>query len=527
MKFTLTDFKGTTNEQFAQAIDALKNNPGSTLFIPEGEYVLKSEEGQKLQKRLMDGEFGFNPHLKLFNYHFEYPEPLLDLCGMKDVTIKGDNVTIICDGFTRILYIHNSENVTVEGITFDYFRRPYTSGKIVKIDEESYDFKADDTRLLNENSPAPRALVYDLEKQCFGDFQNSPVVSSEKLEKISDDTFRIKRKVDKKYLNAPTAIQHTWHTVSAVGIYEAKNVHLAQVTVLCAFGMGIVGQNSENIYLDKCAVKPAENTYFSTNTDSTHFAALSGVLECTDCHFEASGDDGINVHGYYETILSHNGNCAETRFTRYCTHGVIQTYPRCGDVLELLDPTTLKPCDVFKVVKVQVDRKRVTTFLELDHDIPENVTGWYFCNLTQVPAVKLSGCTIKNVIATGACLRTKNSVIENCRIENSSLAAIKVAVEPTWLESGTSENITIKNNEIIDCGNPPFFHFCETSGIWIYLETERQIPLHKNIRIENNKITACENQIAMDISCVDGLCVKNNNADKIKIANCINVDADI
>ncbi len=526
MEYVLTDFHGNTNEQFKQAFEALRENPGSTLLIPHGTYILTSPDGQTLQKRLMEGEFGFNPHMTLFNYHFPYPEPVLDFDGMKDITVKGDDATIICDGFTRIAYIKNAENITLEGITFDYFRRPYTSGKIVDIQEDYYDFEVFDTRMVSEASPAPRALIYDIKAGCYGGYQNAQVHSEERLEQVAENVFRLRRRVEPKYLGAPVAIQHTWHSVSTVGIYEAKNVHLSRIHVLSAFGMGIVAQNAENVYLDQCKVGPAEGDYFSTNTDASHFASCSGVLECKNCHFEGSGDDGMNVHGYYESILSVSGHQAKTRFSRFCTHGVMQTYPRVGDLLELVDPSTLLVADTFRVVDVETERESVTTFLTLDKEIPKDAVGWLFCNCTRVPSLRLIDSTVKNVIALGVRLHTKDSVIKGCRIEHASLAAINICVEPCWYESGPAENILIENNDLVLCGRTAF-HLDKACGVVVCSEAEEQVPIHKNIRLINNRIQTFDGQPAMHITCVDGLLLQGNVGGDVLIEKCLSVESDL
>jgi len=525
MYYSLTDFSGDVNEQFHQAFAALKDNPGSTLYIPKGEYILISEEGRKLQKRLMDGEFGFNPHLTLFNYHFSYPAPVLDFDGMKDITVIGDDVTILCDGFTRIAYIQNAENITLEGITFDYLRRPYTAGKIVRIEEDFYDFEVCDTRLLSESSPAPRALIYDEKTGCFGGYQNAQVKSEEKLERISENTFRLKRKVDPQYLGAPVAIQHTWHSVAAVGVFASKNVHLSHIKVRSAFGMGIVAQNTENLYLETCTVGPDEGEYFSTNTDASHFAACSGVIECKNCHFEGSGDDGMNIHGYYESILEVSKNQVKTKFSRFCTHGVMQTYPRAGDVLELINPKTLLSAGEYTVLSVQPDRENVTTLLELDRKLPENTVGWLLCNRTQVPSFRLIDSTIKNVIAIGVRLHTKDSVVRGCRIERCSLVAISICVEPCWYESGPAERVSIENNTLILCGRTAF-HEGKACGVVICSEAEEEMPIHKDIRICHNRIQPFDGQAAMDISCVDGLYMTGNTGGDVWISNCRSVESD-
>ena len=58
----LTDFHGSSvSEKFTAAIEFMQKNPGTTLFIPKGEYILTSELARKQMDDVLRGNFGRNP----------------------------------------------------------------------------------------------------------------------------------------------------------------------------------------------------------------------------------------------------------------------------------------------------------------------------------------------------------------------------------------------------------------------------------------------------------------------------------
>ena len=70
---SLNSFTGKDHmELFANAMEYMKNNPGTTLIVPPGEYLLTSKLARETQEHVMNGDYGRNPQPTMFNPKFEY-----------------------------------------------------------------------------------------------------------------------------------------------------------------------------------------------------------------------------------------------------------------------------------------------------------------------------------------------------------------------------------------------------------------------------------------------------------------------
>lgn len=77
-----------------------------------------------------------------------------------------------------------------------------------------------------------------------------------------------------------------------------------------AEGMGLIAQTSENITLNKFAVRLKEGSdrYFTTQADATHFSGCEDLIKSEYGFYEGMADDAINVHGTYLKIMERIDN---------------------------------------------------------------------------------------------------------------------------------------------------------------------------------------------------------------------------
>jgi len=503
---SLNEFHGNSDvELLRNAIKYLKENPGTQLTIPPRKYVLYDEDAHKLQQNIMNGELGNNTETIVFNKDFKYKIGL-DFSGVSYATIEAYGVTLMVDGFMEPISLQNCDNIIVKGLTIDHVRKPYSKGKIVDFGTDHTDISFEGQTCITERMPSERISIIGRESKYI-----EKIFSSKEKIQISKNIIRFYGFSAKGHMGDEAYVWHTYHFRPAILIYESKDIKLIDVTINSQPGMGIVGHRSHNILLKGLKVVPSIGEKMSTNTDATHFTSCTGLLRFDGCHFEGQGDDSTNVHVYYHTIIKCKKNVCITA-VQTPTHGAKLDYPNVGDILELSNRKDLIPVENYEVISVKPDFENWCCEIELDRNLPVDFEAYYLADTTTLPALEFVNCFVRNHLARGVLVKTRNVLIDNCMFEYNTGTAIHVAAEASWHEGVTTKNLVIRNNRIIGSGNQGYGEIFDTGGICINILSVNPISsVHKNILIENN-IIDCENsKHAIFAGNVDGLKIVNNS----------------
>jgi hypothetical protein len=303
----LKDFNGQdTLDIFRKALMYCRDNPRTTLVVPPGRYILRDEAAVRLMNDAMSGRMGNNPQECIFTHYFPYSRGL-DFSGCRNITVEGYGARIICDGWMEPVSIENCEDIAIKGLTIDYLRKPYSIGTVVNECEEYYDVQFDEKYPVTDRMPTPRIFVYSRHKARF----DGEGWDCDSKERIADQTIRFFGDRPQSINGETICVWHSFHFRPAILINESLNTALFEVTVHSQPGMGIVGHRSENIYINRLRIVPEVGEYMSVNTDATHFTSCKGELTLENCQFEGHGDDAINVHNYYYSIMNIRGNTCE------------------------------------------------------------------------------------------------------------------------------------------------------------------------------------------------------------------------
>jgi len=477
-----------------------------TKIIPPGVYTIHNEKAYRLQEDVMTGVYGDNPHLSMFTHKMPY-ETGWDFDGEENLVIEAYGVTLLIDGFMTAVALQHCKNITIKGLTIDLKRRAYTQGIVVNVQEDFFDVQFPPEKWLSEKMPCPRMLFTDPETGHISGMLSASVESKAVKEFICENTLRFFYKIPQSRLGHTVGIMHTWHGCPSVLIYEAENITLQDVTIHSHPGMGIVGHRAHNVFLNGVKIVPAEGMTVSTNTDATHFVSCSGNLVYDHCEFSGHGDDGANVHSFYQTILEKTGERTYEMavLVRTDIHSLKMEYPLPGDTLEYARKANLVPQGNFQVIESHPDPETRKCTVTLDRPLPEDCIGNVLTPINRMPALRFKDCYVHDHIARGVLCKTSNSVIENNRFSYCTLEGICVAAEVLWNESSRSENVWIRNNTCIHCG--------------LTITTEASAPtepIHKNICIEHNNI-----QGNVRVEHVSGLTLQSNRIEgNQKISNC-------
>jgi len=459
----LADFGGADDRaRFAAALEVLKENPGSTLIVPPGEYLITTELSRENQRRCMAGEWGFNPEPVMFSPDYKYDRGL-DFAGHKGSTvIAPEGAKLLIDGFMEPISIRDCEGVTVTGFTVDYKRKPYTKAvltyegtemiKYCDADVEAVVYDGYCAEEINPNMPRPRNCFYintarrfDTAQAVFDvkyvDEHHIRIYAGHGVAGITDDA-------DREYY-----MWHTFHSRPVVLIERAKDTIITDITIHASNGMGVTAMHADNIVIERLKVVPAAGEHMSTNTDATHFASCRGLLRLDSCEFDGQGDDSLNVHTYYYTPVKTGDRRMILKVEAPTgTHTQSIDRPEVGDRLEIVEFNSLLPVKTMKTLSVTVDEENRWCEVEVDCDLPDSFEGYLICDPDAVPDVEFVNCHANNHYARSILIKSRTALIENCTVTDVFDVAVKVAAEPWWKEGINMDSVVVKNCRFVNNG---------------------------------------------------------------------------
>lgn len=491
------------------AAEYCRNHPGTTLFFPEGEYILRDKEAIALEERTLRGENGANPERVMFTPYPQYVKGL-DFSGSEGITVLAHKAKLVCEGWMEPVSIEDCRNFTLKGLTIDYLRKPFSHGIVTAVDSASFDVLFSDEQQVSDVIPMLRLTFWmPLKDRIF----REPIYFP-KRELLGGNKIRFHHTVPQELVRATAQVVNTFHFRPAILIQRSGNTLIEDVTILSQPGMGITGFDSRDILLRRLIVRPAEGYHQSTNTDATHFASCEGLLRFENCFFEGNGDDVTNVHGYYQTITEAEGSRATVQVKAPTfTHTQIIDAPRPGDTLELVKKSTLEPVRKYAVTASETDRPSLSTRIGLSDTLPADFGNYFLMDVTKLPRLEFVNNTVNSHLSRGMLAKTRNVLIEGNTFLHTSGTAIHVGAESWWSEGSHAENVVIRGNTITGCGQGIIGTMGEASAIAVMIEAEDtgSSYLHKDIRIENNRIIGEGDKRAIFIGNADGVVLSGNH----------------
>lgn len=512
-QINFNQFEGANNlEKFSAAMAWLREHPNGELYIPRGVYEISGESERKLYYDVIAGKYGDNPQPYLFRRDFPYTRAL-DFNGQIGSRVIADGVTLLFDGFFEPISLRNCRNISIQGLTIDHIRKPYSRGYIESAElnecgdgEMLVYFLCDMPDTFNH----PRLAVYRPDR---GTFLYDPftVVGQRRCGK---NMFYLRVKGAKKEsVGGELYVWHFFHSRPAVCIQNAEKIRLSNMTIHAHHGMGIVGHLSRDIEIEGLSVVPSSCERMSTNTDATHFASCYGELVMRNCVFEGQGDDAVNVHNYYHAVTHLDGKKYNLRcLAADGTHTLVVDLPAVNDVMQLTHRGTLDRAGEYTVVEAN-ENDDGTCDVVLDDNLPEETDGYYLENVSACPHFVFSHCRARNHLARSVLIKTKRAVVEHCIFEHSDLAAVVVSPEESWGEGTSSEYVEIKHNVFIGCsmrGN-------RASAIDVFTGSEEKTgKQHKKIIAMDNIILCPRGLKGISVENTEEVFLENNLIGKQK-----------
>lgn len=274
-----------------------------------------------------------------------------------------------------------------------------------------------------------------------------------------------------------------------------KNITLVNVQMHYMHGLGIISQFSENLLFDSVQVIPSHNRRIAAFADCLHFSGCRGFVMVKNCHFSGSHDDPINVHGTQLRIVDSLGtNTVKLRFMHGQTYGFPAYF--AGDTVSFVHGATLQTYASAIVAEAKLinEHEMAVTFTT---KIPAFIKEDCIENITWTPTFTLKNCLFENGNTRGVLVTTPRKVIiDNNVFSKTGMQAILIADDAeSWYESGPVKDVTITNNQFINCG----YNLGENNfTIAIAPENNAFVKgnfVHRNILIQHNVFTTSSNAL--------------------------------
>ncbi len=512
---------------------AIKDNV--TIYLEKGEYHIYPED--VTHKTLKISNSMAEAKSKEFNISYQKNLGIV-ISGKKNVVIDGMGSKLISHCKIIPFYVFESENVTIRNFSFDYLNPTTAEIKAIEVAKDYYVFEVhpdvkyriDDNKQITwygetfEFYPAIHCCQrYVPDDKIIGQWEGPMMDNRAKYEEIDKNVIKIihNQNIDNPYFLSVGEYLHLRDGVRdqcGTLFDESHNVHFENMNMHYMHGLGIVSQNCDSVYLDKVVCAPEKNSgrIVSCFADATHFSNCRGEIRITDCVFDGTNDDAVNIHGSYMKIIENCGNYIIARHPHPETFNL--NIFKIGDTIEVSNPDYMLPEDAATVVSAELinlyDIK-----ITFDRTVDKFKEGFVIENISTCPEIYISGCVSRRIPTRGFLTSSRGKIL----IENNSFYSFRRAVvlmandAKAWWETGPVKDVVIRNNRIYNHSLKPIIQlqpentaFCEDRFV------------HNNIVIENNVAQGEERVAWLYAKSTDNILIKNNTSNFEPLPNEIN-----
>lgn len=520
MNFYFKDFlqKAQQNNSFAAALALQELKEGDTLYLGGETLHFYPETAAQKHYYISNNDGGMkNIAFLIFN--------------KKKITIDGEGADLIFHGSILPFVLDQSNEVTVKNLSIDYECPMFTQAEIIASKEDYVDLFFDQkdfcAKVKNgefcfyskkdgwEHISSPLVTEFDPKTCAPVPFQKyyfpvpgaidksnflSVIMYQVRLEQLNEQVIRMHGRLPYRHtVGNYWVATHSSREYPGFLLNSTANTVLENINLYHTTSMGIIGQLSENITLKEITVAPRPDSgrMLSVNADASHFVNCTGVISLENCRFVSLMDDCCNVHGNYlrckQLVNDHTVLLTYGHFQQY---GVVSF--KKGDTLRFYAPEEFKSyaeCTVQEAVLLRENLVLLTT----KEKLPAQFAAQHLVeNYSRMPEISIKNCEFGANRPRGVLLSSnKKSVVENCIFYNMN-AAVQIGGEmKDWLESGSVENVTIKNNQ---------FKNAAYAGDYVLDFAPRGVKniedyAHQNILVEGNTFTMNDRRILNAAHC--------------------------
>ncbi|PTS98745.1 alpha-1,3-galactosidase A [Pedobacter sp. HMWF019] len=509
-------------ESVKQAIAITNGQPKSVLNFPKGRYDFWPDKATET-------------HYYISNSSSEKEFPVkkqkvgLFLKGLKNITIEGNGSVFVFHGKMITWVLDSCENISIQNLAINY-ERPGMSEMTIK--------ESTPTSVIASIHPDSKFAIIDDRLQWYGEkwmpqnyhavlvrptegtlfYSNWDPFLRSKVEKINPLTVKFTGDFSKfkAQPNDVLTVRDPNRDYVCAFNNRSKNIRLHNLHMYSLHGLGIVSQFSENLSYDSVFVEPEKNSgrVIASSADGMHFSGCKGQITINNCRFNGLHDDPVNVHGTHlivSEILSPTS--LKIKFMHHQTYGFDAFV--AGDTVAYLHPASLQiyANGIVKTARLISEREML---VEMQKPFTSGLKiGDALENLTWTPSVTIKNSLFAGTISRGNLITTRRKVvIENNVYYRTGMHAILIENDASgWYESGPVNDVTIRNNQFIECG---YNSAPDNYIININPQNHQLVPkyyVHKNIHIENNRFKVYDYPI-LSARSTNGLTFIHNKIEK-------------
>ena len=440
------------------------------------------------------------------------------LKGLKNITIDGKGAHLITHGEMTSFVIDGCENITLKNFT------------VTAADPTVPELTATevgDRHMTVRIHPQSKYLIKDGKFSFVGDSWTLSEGIAQSYDPEKDITWRSWSPLpglQKAIELEPNLLRFTYNTKpqatpgmifqmrdgirdEACGLIQySKNVTLEDVHLAFLGNFGLVGQMSENITYRNLTFAPETGSGRTCAgfADFVQMSGCKGLILIENSRFTVAHDDPINIHGTHLAVTDFlSPNEIVVKYMHHQTYGFQSFLP--GNEIEFIDPYSLLPLASFKVKKSKMKSER-EIIVTLDKSVPDSIRKkpeLVIENVTYTPEVIIRNNFFSRIPSRGLLVSTRRKIlIENNTFFRMQMSGILIADDArSWFESGMVRDVTIRNNNFIECNEPVILIAPENS--------QNKGYVHRNITIANNRFKLIGKN-AVSARSVDGLKINGN-----------------
>lgn len=504
------------------------------IVLEKGTYYIDSKKCNKymlyISNTVGDEEFTKDetPHLQAVAFYFENIENLI---------FDGNGSTFIIDGKATNMAITKCKNVIIKNLEIRHAHPDMHELKLISKKRFSVDFEID------------KDTLYRFKKGKLYFYGNDYCVRADKnAEKsgwiglIRKDTpnkikrvlhplaYKLKicnmgeRKIRVYYPNTrrfkpgdcyyPYDVRRQY---AGLFLQKSEDITIENIAQRFNYSLAYVAQDCENLTVKAVDFSPEKNSArkMASVADFIQLSMCRGDISVTDSNFDGAGDDCLNVHGIHFNITDKIDSKLILTFMHPQTHGFNPL--RAGDTLACIDKNTLLERGKGKILSTElIDEYNIV----VNVDNPDAfIVGQVVEDIDACPNLTFRNNKMTRIITRGLLITTRGQVtVGNNIFESTTMSGILLSDDAkNWYESGMCEDVTIKDNTFIYCGDTPILIKPEN--------TQYQGAVHNNIKIIGNSFNYYDGKCIFAKS-TDGIFIANNSFRKnnfLEIENCDNV----
>ncbi len=233
-----------------------------------------------------------------------------------------------------------------------------------------------------------------------------------------------------------------------------ENVYMENVALYTCPGMGVVGTQTKNIYINRLqvAIPEGSNRLMTTTADGTHFGECYGEVKITNSVIENSHDDALNIKsGYYYNLDSVN---VQTKTITVSRRTSAISMPEVGNVFEFYKAETFEYMGKGTITEITGDGFTYTMKVKeslLGQDAMNWGSGVVATNVSKSAKLTFTNNIVRNKRNRGLLVQVRDAVIANNAFQNVGHGSISVhSALDQFNEATIPNNIVIENNKFIN-----------------------------------------------------------------------------